>query len=88
MKVLVKQSANQVTIPSEPQAAKRTENKNAFTHYCIVDILNQLEELSDYNIAIKKDDGRCLLTVGDVVYEISEIISKSYPRRRLRKLDT
>ncbi len=70
------------------EAEAKNREKNMLTFSDLVDIINQIEELSKYNAAIKKDDdGRVLLAVGDSVYQISEPREKSYPRRRLTKLD-
>ena len=61
------------------------ENKYRFDSRDLVDILSQIEELKNYNIAIRNDDGTLLLGIGDSIYEIDETMDKRYPRRRLRK---
>ena len=63
--------------------------ENNFSSIDIADIIQQIEELKNYNVAVKRDDeGRLLLAVGDSIYEISEINKKRYPRRAVRKLET
>ena len=85
MKKLLKQdrAPSEVTTTDEPD-----KKKSGFTCNDLVDILQQIEELNDYNIAIKNEDGVLLLAVGDSVYEISKIRENRYPRRALRKLET
>jgi len=88
MKKLLKKSTTAPTeIHTSDENKKSDKIKCEFTFIDIVDILQQLEELKNYNIAIKVDDGRLLLAVGDVVYEISEKRSQRYPARSLRKLE-
>jgi hypothetical protein len=76
--------------PSEIDTADKDEKKSKhdFTYTDLVDILRQIEELKNYNIAIRIEEGMLQLAISDAVYEISEAKDKRYPRRRLRKLDT
>ena len=86
MKKLVKS----LTPPSEITYADEdnTQHKFDFSSTDLVDILQQIEELKNFNIAIRIEDGHLQLAVGDSIYEISEIRDQRYPRRRLRKLET
>jgi len=86
--LIVKRLIKQRVTPNNICGTDGSKNKNEITPVCIVDILTQIEELKDYNVAIKKDDGRLLLAVGDSVYDISEKREKRYPRRKLTKLET
>ena len=63
------------------------EDKTNLSLVDLVDVLNQIEELKNYNIAIRNEDGAIQLAVGDSRYELSGIIEKRYPRRRLHKMD-
>ena len=63
------------------------QTRNGFSPTEIVDILQQIEELNDYNIAIRIVDGGLRLGVGDSIYEISPRKEGRYPRRRLRKIE-
>lgn len=74
--------------PTEITTDKEKNTKNKFTYIDVVDILNQIEELSDYNVAMKIEDGSLLLAVGDSVYEISKVREERYPQRKLTKLET
>jgi hypothetical protein len=76
-----------VSPPSEIETADK-DNKYDFTYVDLVDILRQIEELKNYNVAVRMEEGMLQLAVGDSIYEISEVKSKRYPRRRLRKLET
>jgi len=63
------------------------EDKTNLSLVDLVDVLNQIEELKNYNIAIRNEDGAIQLAVGDSRYELSRIIEKRHPRRRLHKMD-
>ena len=95
MKILIRQK----TVPSKVHFADSDnsndtnnsdtdKNKNVFNYVDLVNILEQINELSDFNIGISTHDSILRLTVGDSVYEISDRTNKQYPRRRLRKLET
>ena len=80
----MKRLLKRVTAKSEP--ADTNDKKGMFTATDLVDILQQIEELSKCNVAIKIEDGSLLLGVGDSIYEISVVKEKRYPRRVLKKL--
>ena len=82
MKKLIKQTAQQLGKVD----GKKETNKNQLSYTDFVDLLQQLEEMKNYNVAIKNDDGILKLTVGDSVYKISKI-DHGYPKRRLTKLE-
>jgi len=64
-----------------------SNNKFDFSFTDLADILNQLDELKQ-NVAVKNDEGKLLLAVGDSIYEITDPNSHRYPRRRLNKRET
>ena len=68
--------------------APEKKSKNGFTPTDLVDILQQLDELRDYSLAINIEDGVLILSVGDSRYEVQNSRKGRYPRRRLRKLET
>ena len=74
-------------LKSDVFAAEENSNKNEFNFADIADILNQIEELQKYNVAIRKEDGELQLNVGESVYKI-ELQADRYPRRRLTKIAT
>ena len=80
----MKRLLKKVTAKSEH--TDTNDKKGMFTATDLVDILQQIEELSKFNVAIKIEDGSLLLGVGDSVYEISVAKEKRYPRRILKKL--
>ena len=91
MKRLIKQNPAQIetTTADEPdEKPNEKKNKKDFTFTDLVDIMLQIEELKDYNVAIRSDKGVLQLAVGDTVYEVSPVQENRYPRRRLRKLET
>jgi branched-subunit amino acid aminotransferase/4-amino-4-deoxychorismate lyase len=73
---------------SQAKAEAESKDKNRLTFGDVVDIISQVEEFSKFNVAIRNDDGRVLLAVGDSVYEIGKVMDNRYPRRRLSKLET
>jgi ribosomal protein S17 len=73
---------------SKAKAEAESKDKNRLTFGDVVDIISQVEEFSKFNVAIRNDDGRVLLAVGDSVYEIGKVMDNRYPRRRLSKLET
>lgn len=64
------------------------KGKYDFSYIDLIDILRQFEEMKNYNIAARIEEGMLQIAVGDSVYEVSEIKEGRYPRRRLHKLDT
>ena len=89
---LAQQTPAQAGITYENDIANDTDNdttneKNKLNFMDVVGILNQLEELKNYNIAVYNEDGNLLLEVGESTYQVSGVISNHYPRRRLRKLE-
>ena len=63
------------------------EDENNLNFMDIVGILNQLDELKNYNIAVYEDSGNLMLEVGESTYQISNVIRNHFPRRRLRRLE-
>ena len=86
MKRLVKA----VSPPSEITTADETkdQNKYEFNSVDLVNILQQIEELHNYKISIVKTKHGLQLLVGNSAYEFLAPNNKSYPPRRLRKLET
>jgi len=84
MKKLLKQSARQLDEAYGENSKVKTETD--LTYLDLVNVLEQLEELKKFNIAVKTDDGILKLIVGDSVYEIKKA-KDQYPQVRLHKLD-
>jgi hypothetical protein len=74
--------------PSEVQIKDTGKSKNHFTVIDLVDILTQIEELHSHKISIANTKNGLQLLVGNSTYEFLAPNNKSYPPRRLRKLET
>ena len=63
-------------------------NKYDFTYFDLVNILREIEELRTHDISIVKTKSGLQLLIGNSAYEFLDPNNKSYPPRRLRKLET
>jgi len=87
MKRLIVQTAAPNKVHVAGSAEDKKSNEHMFSIIDIVDIISQLEEMSDYNIAVRNYEDTLQLGIGDTIYEICDIKDQRYPRRRLRKLE-
>jgi hypothetical protein len=93
MKRLVRQEIRpkvktQTTKTTTTKTSEKSTSGN-FTSVDLVDILSQLDELKNHNIAAKFDEGKLVLAIGDTRYEVSSVRDPNrYPNRRVVKLET
>jgi hypothetical protein len=76
--------------PKAKAAAEAEANakiKSMLSPSDLIDILNQIDELKQ-NVSSKIDEGRLLIIIGEVVYQLSEYRDNQYPHRKLTKLDS
>ena len=87
MKKLIR-SAQCVSASNNKPKNPTTREPVSFDARDIVEILTQIEELQDYNIAIRNDDQRrVILDIGDSSYVIQQRQAKQHPRRQIRKIE-
>jgi len=83
----MKRLLKKINASSEANNADTNEDKISFSITDLVDIISQIEELNE-NVAIRGHEGTLQLAVGDSIYEICDLKSQRYPRRRLRKVES
>ena len=78
------------TPPTEITKAdeSKDQHKYDFNAVDLVDILQQIEELHYHKISIVKTESGLQLLIGNTAYEFLDPNNKSYPPRRLRKLES
>ena len=90
MKRLLKADSPPSEIHTVDDNNDKKNNKYDFTYVDIVNILREISELRTHDISIVKTKSGLQLLVGNSTYEFldSNNTDKSYPPRRLRKLET
>ena len=85
----MKRYIRQNTVPGNVTASDDTtiESPIRFTVNDLIDILSQIQELTDPVAFAMDEDRRLLMRVGDSMYEIGQIQTNRLPRRRVNKLE-